>query len=350
MSYLDSKRIVGTNADRIGTDTISGGWKEVGRTTLGSSNDDITVSSLADKRYLMIMTDNIPTGSIWQSIRYNSDTGSNYANRYSNNGGSDVPSTSLGLSYWGDQLAGTNHGFGIGYTANLAGKEKLALSYGVNQNTSGAGTAPDRTEVVSKWTNTSDAINAVTNHDQGSGSFASGSEVVVLGYDPDDTHTTNFWEELASVNGTGATSFNSGTFTAKKYLWVQIYVDRSADASNGEITVGNTTLDTGSNYSRRRSADGGTDDTLTSQTKISLRTAGLKEFYNIFIINNSANEKLLIIHQNAGGTAGAGNTPYRGEFVAKWANTSNQINIIGFGSGGSNTLSSTSIMKVWGSN
>ena len=66
----------------------------------------------------------------------------------------------------------------------------------------------------------------------------------------------------------------------------------------------------------------------------------------IFIINNSANEKLLIIHQNAGGTAGAGNAPYRGEFVAKWANTSNQINIIGFGSGGSNTLSSTSIMKV----
>jgi len=311
--------------------------------------DNIEVSSLDDKRYYMVLADLKASGYILNNTRLNSDTGSNYAWRRALNGASD--STSVSQTFISQSDTGAQIGdFGVEYITNLSSKEKLTTSH-VNENpATGAGTAPSRIETVGKWANTSSAVSAITKFNSHSGNYDAGSEVVVLGYDPDDTHTDNFWEELASVNGTGATSFNSGTFTAKKYLWVQIYVDRSADASNGEITVGNTTLDTGSNYSRRRSADGGTDDTLTSQTKISLRTAGLKEFYNIFIINNSANEKLLIIHQNAGGTAGAGNAPYRGEFVAKWANTSNQINIIGFGSGGSNTLSSTSIMKVWGSN
>ena len=49
--YQDSKRIVGTNADRVGTPAVLGGWKELDRTTLGSAGDTISVSSLTDKRY-----------------------------------------------------------------------------------------------------------------------------------------------------------------------------------------------------------------------------------------------------------------------------------------------------------
>ena len=37
MSYLDSKRIVGTNAQRTGSFTnVIGGWKEIGRTSNSS--------------------------------------------------------------------------------------------------------------------------------------------------------------------------------------------------------------------------------------------------------------------------------------------------------------------------
>jgi hypothetical protein len=151
------------------------------------------------------------------------------------------------------------------------------------------------------------------------------------------------------VNGTGATSFNSGTFTAKKYIMFQAWIDRSGTATNTEFRMGNTTIDTGSNYARRRSADGGADDTTINQDGINLRTASNEEFFVGYIINNSANEKLVIIHQVNQGTAGAGNAPNRSEYVAKWVNTSNQADILGWYSGGSNTLGTNSVFKVWGS-
>ena len=355
VEWLAGNRIRGTSAEKPVASLQSpsvGGWVELARTTLGSAGDAIDVSSLADKRYYMVLTNFLNSGSYDANLRLGSggtlDTGSNYSDRVEYDGGADVTRTSQTSAY---TYNGGNAypAFQIDYISNLASKEKLIISEYNRGTSTGAGNAPGRSQQVAKWANTSNALDIIGWNNGSAGDYSIGSECVVLGWDDSDTHTTNFWEELASVNGTGATSFNSGVFTSKKYLWVQMYIDRSADATNGEITVGNTTLDTTNNYSRRRSADGGADDTLINQPNIALRTAGLKEFYNMFIINNSANEKLIILHQNAGGTAGAGNAPYRGEFVAKWANTSSQIDIIGFGSGGSNTLSSTSTMKVWGS-
>ena len=71
-----------------------GGWVELGRTTLGSAGDSINASSLADKRYYMILGDLQGTGAIDANFQFNSDTGSTYANRRSTNGGSDSTGTS----------------------------------------------------------------------------------------------------------------------------------------------------------------------------------------------------------------------------------------------------------------
>jgi len=49
------------------------------------------------------------------------------------------------------------------------------------------------------------------------------------------------------------------------------------------------------------------------------------------------------------GTSGAGNAPERVDSVGKWTNTSSQITSIDI-TGGSATLSTSSFMKVWGSN
>ena len=57
VEWLAGNRIRGTSTERTSTTgfntvaAVAGGWKELGRTTLGSAGDIIDVTSLADKRY-----------------------------------------------------------------------------------------------------------------------------------------------------------------------------------------------------------------------------------------------------------------------------------------------------------
>ncbi len=343
--YRDSKRIVGTNADRVGVPVISGGWKEIGRTTLGSAGDTISVSSLADKRYLMILTNQYGTGgdTVSQLGLGNSsiDTGSNYARRASNNGG--VDSTVTGRSYIFESMDVTQAGmFGVDYIANKSDKEKLGIRHLVYQNTAGAGNAPKREENYGKWSNTSNVIDIIQDKNTAAGSFDTGSEIVVLGYDPDDTHTDNFWEQLATASGTGS-SLDTGTFTAKKYLWVQCFCDGTSSTNINYQFNG----DTGTNYADRESINGGTDATgINNTTTNNLTNTGTGTFFtNMFIVNNSSNEKLWINH-GMQATTGAGNAPARRETVGKWTNTSDQITRIVANS----AFGTDSFIKVWGSN
>ena len=341
MSFLDSKRIVGTNTQRTGADAISGGWKEVGRTTLGSSGDTISVGSLSDKRYYMVLGDIKPSGNVYTRTWLNGDTGTNYSTRYSGNGDADATITSTNDTVTNKGTDTTPY-FTVQYFANLSSKEKLWINHSAEQQTAGAGTAPERMESVNKWSNTSNPISTIQQTNEASGDLASDTELVVLGYDPDDTHTDNFWEQLASSDWSSGSSFDSGTFTAKKYLWVQGYVDSATINYHPLITVGNTTLDTGSNYAFRRSYDGNTDATATSQSSWEIEMSGTAspKFFNLFIVNNASNEKLGIMHAVA--------APSRRETVCKWANTSNQINIIGLKTT-TGDFASGSFIKVWGS-
>ena len=329
-----------------------GGWVELGRTTLDDvAGDSINVSSLADKRYYMILGDLQGTGAIDANFQFNSDTGSTYANRRSTNGGADstgISQTNIDLSA---SLASGSKVFQNAYIANKSSNEKLVIANNVTAYATGAGTAPIRDEVVGKWANTSNAISSIQLTNTKAGSFDTGSEVVVLGWDESDTHTTNFWEELASVDAAGGSAtLSTGTFTAKKYLWVQVYGNITRTGGNNLSWRFNS--DTGSNYSSSESEDGSVDSTRVSQTQ--MYTGGEGGFqtnfnlFNFFIINNSANEKCVIVHQVTGQTNGAANAPHRYETVHKWANTSTQITSIqGLSSGG--TWDANSKIRVWGS-
>jgi hypothetical protein len=326
-----------------------GGWVELARTTLGSGSSEISVASLADKRYYMTLLDGAIAGAADVSYRYNSDTGANYAGRKMDNGGAVVTHTNTNYIFLENQADARD--FSLAYHANLAGEEKLVINHWVSPYSTGSGNAPNRAVAVGKWANTSNAINEIIASNGGSGSYASGSELVVLGWDTEDTHTNNFWEELASVDISSTGDLDSGTFTAKKYLWVQVYV---AGLDTSTSTSFKFNSDTGSNYSVRRSYNSGADWTGTSRSI--LETQGniasiLPHFANMFIINNSANEKLGIMHNNLIPTAGVGTAPSREETAFKWANTSSQITKItvdkaGFGGG----LLAGSKIRVWGSN
>jgi hypothetical protein len=352
VEWLAGNRIRGTSTERTSADfnahLISpnvGGWKEVGRTTLGSAGDTIDVSSLPDKRYYMLLIDGISSGVANTSLRFNGDSGSNYAKRRSHDGLSGA--TAVSQTSTNTDGFTSRENFDVAYVSNLASKEKLIVRQTVDRATAGAGGAPDRVEIVSKWANTSDAIDQITVTNTLAGDLASGSELVVLGWDTDNDNT-NFWEQLASVELTGtADTISSGTITAKKYLWVQFY-QKSSGASNINMTFNN---DTGSNYARRGSNDGGSDFTSTSSSALSFQTSDTDSahFLNMFIINNSANEKLGISHGVTQNTAGAGNAPQRKEQVHKWANTSSQITEIDIDNTDSGSYASGTIMKVWGS-
>jgi len=356
IEYLAGNRLKGTTAERpaLGLPSGSvGGWVELARTTLGSTGNNIDVSSLPDKRYYMFLT-HAPTdssGYVLDRYRLNADTGSNYSMRSSLNGAGDGTGTSNseGIIFSdGASIHQAGEIFTMGYIANLSGKEKLLIGHTMHNDTAGAGTAPDRGEGVGKHAQTSNPVTSVNCVNTNNTGFASGSEMVVLGWDPSDTHTTNFWEELASVDlsGGASSSLDSGTISAKKYLWVQILMEQTAD-SNYPLRFNS---DSGSNYAYRYRTDGGTEFPHTSQTGMNLRssTANLPVFVNMFIVNNSAQEKLIIEHDVKSNTAGAGNAPLRTEQAGKWANTSAQITSIQLHSGSGN-LNTNTIMKVWGS-
>tara|TARA_R110000744_G_scaffold346737_1_gene452322 strand:+ start:14 stop:1060 length:1047 start_codon:yes stop_codon:yes gene_type:complete len=345
ITYHAGRRIQATSTDFAGTPAVSGGWKEIGRTTLGSAADIITVSSLADKRYLMCLFDSQNSGGVASFTRLGAgsvDSGSNYAYRPSSNGGAD--STGTSVSYMNLLFQdGSYDAFGVQYISNLASKEKLLIEHGVRQQAAGAATAPGRNEAVGKWVNTSSALGTVSHYNIDTGSYNTGTEVVVLGWDESDTHTTNFWEELASVDVSTGTSINSGTFTAKKYLWVQTYIDLTASNYDYRFNSDGT-----SSYCNRLSNNGGNDVTQLSQSYLfpNHGFGVFPHFENMFIVNNASNEKLIISHTLGQGTAGAGTAPQRSERVGKWTNTSEQITDINVATTGNvNRL----IMKVWGS-
>jgi hypothetical protein len=143
----------------------------------------------------------------------------------------------------------------------------------------------------------------------------------------------------------------SGTITAKKYLWVQAYLKIASGTVDSNLWRFNA--DTGNNYAARYSRDGATDPTPNasiSHMNINFG-AGTRnnQLINMFIINNSANEKLVTGSGISQGASGSGTAPNRLEFASKWANTTDQITSIQCTQGNSLNFEAGTIMKVWGS-
>ena len=135
------------------------------------------------------------------------------------------------------------------------------------------------------------------------------------------------WELLGS-NSTVSSNALELSFTAKSFIQIERSYKQGAGTSGAmRLRLGNTTLDTGSNYSERKSEDGGADVTTTSQNEFKYSVTdgsgavNYLGYFNIYIINN-ATEVVTNV------SAGASQAPRRLETVGKWDNTSNQIDII----------------------
>lgn len=158
-------------------------WEELGRTTLTTAGDTISISSLSAKKYLRIYANFWSVGGTTDAIiRFNNDSSSNYAYYYAPFGGTATTETNrTGIIITG--AATLINQFAFVEVINLANREKGVVYSRIETNTGGAGTAPSSLSCVGKWANTSTQINRIDIvNTTGSGDYAIGSELVVLGH------------------------------------------------------------------------------------------------------------------------------------------------------------------------
>lgn len=163
------------------TDPDNVQWHELGRHTLSSSSDTLSVTPILSFKNLKVIVFTIPSGgTTTHRLRFNNDSGNNYSNRASDNGAADGTATSSS-SVSLEQTATNSLLFTVFFVINLTDQEKVIYSHSIGQNAFGAGTAPIRREACGKWVNTTNAISRVDVLNTGTGDFASGSELIVLG-------------------------------------------------------------------------------------------------------------------------------------------------------------------------
>ena len=156
-------------------------WEEIGRTTLTSAGDTITVSGLPARKYLRLMIFTISTGGTNAgALRFNNDSGTNYTQRYADNDSADGV-TSSAASIFVDVGFESTPVWVIIDLVNMTNQEKICIASVTCIKASGSVTAPTRRNTVGKWANTSSQINRIDLINGGTGDFAIGSEVVVLG-------------------------------------------------------------------------------------------------------------------------------------------------------------------------
>jgi hypothetical protein len=323
-------------------------YQELGRTTLASPATTFSVSSFDQKPLLLLMisgeTDQTNADHSW---RFNSDSSSNYNIRYRFNGGSSGCDTSV------DQIRplGTTANqpfFDIAYIANYSDEEKLVTGFG-NQYTGTAGGT--RNNYFGKWANSSAAITTVTAvnvQTSGSRQYLAGSEIVVLGLDPDDTSGTAAWEELANVTLTsGGDTLDSGTFTSKKYLYIEFTC-----IPDGNITTQmRFNTDSGTNYGFRESINGAADTTADGEDMFDLGRANADSLVagSLMVTNISAEYKLIDnLNIIRGESAGSGTAPAKRQGTGYWKNNSSQINQVTITENQAGNFDVGSNLTVWG--
>jgi hypothetical protein len=156
-------------------------WEEIARTTLESVGDTITVDNIPEREYLKIIVNTPNSGQISQTLRFNNDSGSNYASSLATAGGA----TSASVNQTSVVVTGVAT-YPMHFELeifNPQSREKVGYLRRFHQNTAGAGNAPTQMEGVLKWVNTSAKINRVDVINAGTGDFAIGAEVIILGHD-----------------------------------------------------------------------------------------------------------------------------------------------------------------------
>ena len=170
------------SATKLDADAEGHGFLEIGRATLSSNGDTITVSGLPARKHLRVIITTLASGATIPVINFNNDLGSNYARRYSLNNAADTTTTSTTSIY-----AGAGSIASVTYTeariVNMAAFEKIVHFFSYGTASAAVSSVGNRVEGGGHWNNTSHQITRIDVSNGAAGDFVTGSEVIVLGRD-----------------------------------------------------------------------------------------------------------------------------------------------------------------------
>ena len=158
-------------------------YLKLGSTKLTGAGTTVAVSDFAEKTNLMVMANLLDAGSsINPELTFNGDNSSgNYSDRRNFNFGTDGTTSSHNFieDLWNSDPFPV---YLILYINNIADQEKSVISTNcVQQNTAGAGTAPNIAYNFSKWANAVDSITTISF--DSTNNFNTNSELTVFGTD-----------------------------------------------------------------------------------------------------------------------------------------------------------------------
>ena len=150
--------------------------------TLSGTADTIQITDLTANVFNQFMEHDIDSGNTYGLARFNADTGTNYSNRNSEDGGAEVTNTNDTEAFYAYMTGLTRERFNVAYVCSISGEEKLGIVFTVEDNSAGATNAPKRNEIVFKYVPSPDAdITQISITNGGSGDFAAGSNLSALG-------------------------------------------------------------------------------------------------------------------------------------------------------------------------
>ena len=369
IKYLAGDRLIGTAAERtaltVGSQGANTSWKQLGRSTVTSGTaTNMTTSTFTPKDNYVVLCDSIMSSDDQTIFHfgYNNITDNQsgqYTRRMSTNGASASASSGQAGAWNTVDSSDNEREFSVTHIRDDGGTDSYVNARCRGMDLGGAtDSIGNVTESKAVWNYDSNRINILGTKVYGNDSvLAAGSEFIVLGMNDNEADSgTNFWQELASTTlDATATSISSGTFTAKRWLWVQFfrvpdggqyadYIRFNDDSGSGNYHY-KINDNRGSSYSNSSSDTG----ILTNETSQPTQYG-----HGTYWISNpsTAHCKGLIGEDIRSGDADMDSDTVNmvQEVYGKWENTADQITKITMHEGGSGAgYAAGTMMKVWGS-
>ena len=360
LKYLAGERIIGTAAERAAMSTAlipattNPHWQILGRATANGSTALSDTGVFTAKDYIMIIINGWGTSGEEYQLNFNDQTylsgSGQYNTRYNYTTGSADSTSQANWNLFRLQIeggSGTRGGGYIGTFNNQSGQEKYGDGWSVRRLDGGASQAVEMNVFAHQWEGTDQITRCKLTYE--GNDLATPSEIVVLGYNASDTTGTAAWELLKDYDlPSDGDTFASGSFTAKKYLWIQTKLNDTGGTIYPRMSFNSD--NSGGNYAFRMSKNGGAYAGGQSQNTIAdfMDATACPIFINTYIINNASKEKAVLSKAIGRGSTTESGEVNRSEVGAKWSDTSNQVTQVVFENTGAGSFEAGSNIKVWG--